>query len=135
MIFILGMVLSSRWRNVAIMLLLLLNYVVVRALWKIDVHLISTLVNKSLYYYYLCSLNNVFCKYYHYISLFKRLHSCHTTSNQVRRQLHDVYGCICFQFSRRSHRMFENARYIFVLHTCVTNHSQQNTFDSNRFVN
>jgi len=34
------------------MLLLLLNYVVLRALWKIDVHLISTLVYKSLYYYY-----------------------------------------------------------------------------------
>ena len=34
------------------MLLLLLNYVLLRALWKIDVHLISTLVNKSLYYYY-----------------------------------------------------------------------------------
>jgi len=30
------------------MLLLLLNYVVLRALWKIDVHLISTLVNKSI---------------------------------------------------------------------------------------
>jgi len=29
----------------------LLNYVVLRALWKIDVNLISTLVNKSLYYY------------------------------------------------------------------------------------
>jgi len=34
------------------MLLLLLNYVVLRALWKTDVHLISTLVNKSIYYYY-----------------------------------------------------------------------------------
>jgi len=33
------------------MLLLLLNYVVLKALWKIDVHLICTLVNKSLYYY------------------------------------------------------------------------------------
>ena len=33
------------------MLLLLLNYVELRALWKIDVHLISTLVNKSIYYY------------------------------------------------------------------------------------
>ena len=32
------------------MLLLLLNYVVLWALWKIDVHLISTLVNKSLYF-------------------------------------------------------------------------------------
>jgi len=31
---------------------LLLIYVVLRALWKIDVYLISTLVNKSLYYYY-----------------------------------------------------------------------------------
>jgi len=31
-------------------LLLLLNYVVLRGLWKIDVHLICTLVNKSLYY-------------------------------------------------------------------------------------
>jgi len=29
------------------MLLLLLNYVVMRALWKIDVYLISTLVNKK----------------------------------------------------------------------------------------
>jgi len=33
------------------MLLLLLNYVVLRALWKIDVHLINTL--KSLYYFFL----------------------------------------------------------------------------------
>jgi len=31
------------------MLLLVLNYVVLRALWKIDVYLISTLVNKSLF--------------------------------------------------------------------------------------
>jgi len=37
------------------MLLLFLNYVVLRALWKIDVHLISTFVDKSLY-----------CYYYHY---------------------------------------------------------------------
>jgi len=44
------------------MLLLLLNYVVLRALWTIDVHLISTLVNKSLYYYY----------YYYYIPLYLR---------------------------------------------------------------
>jgi len=34
------------------MLLLLLNYVVLRTLWKIDVHLISTLVNKSLFIIY-----------------------------------------------------------------------------------
>jgi len=34
------------------MLLLLLIYVVLMALWKIDVYLISSLVNKSLYYYY-----------------------------------------------------------------------------------
>jgi len=33
------------------MLLLLLNYVVLTAIWKIDVYLISTLVNKNLYYY------------------------------------------------------------------------------------
>jgi len=33
------------------MLLLLLNHVVLRALLKIDVYLISTLVNKSLYYH------------------------------------------------------------------------------------
>ena len=31
------------------MFLLLLNYVVLRALWKIDVHLISTLVKKSIF--------------------------------------------------------------------------------------
>jgi len=42
------------------MLLLLLNYVVLRALWKIDEHLISTLVNKSLYNYYYY--------YYYYIN-------------------------------------------------------------------
>jgi len=34
------------------MLLLLLNYFVLRALWKINLYLISTLVNKSLHYYY-----------------------------------------------------------------------------------
>ena len=40
-------------RNVYhIHLVLLLNHVVLRALWKIDVHLISTLLNKSLFYYY-----------------------------------------------------------------------------------
>ena len=39
------------------MLLLLLNYVVLRVLWKIDVHLISTLVNKSLYYYIIIIIN------------------------------------------------------------------------------
>jgi len=33
------------------MLLLLLIYVVLRALWKIAVHLISTFVNKTMYYY------------------------------------------------------------------------------------
>jgi len=32
------------------MLLLLFNYVVLRALWKIDVFIISTLVNKSIFY-------------------------------------------------------------------------------------
>jgi len=32
------------------MLLLLLIYVVLRALWKIYVYLISTVVNKNLYY-------------------------------------------------------------------------------------
>jgi len=36
-----------------LLLLLLLNYVVLRALWKIDVHLISPFINKSLYYYYI----------------------------------------------------------------------------------
>ena len=43
---------------------MLLNHVVnvvklycVEALWKIDVHVISTLVNKSLYYYYYWSIS------------------------------------------------------------------------------
>ena len=35
------------------MLLLLLNHVLLRALRKIDVYLISTVVNKSRYHYYL----------------------------------------------------------------------------------
>jgi len=39
------------------MLLLLLNHVVLRALCKIDVHLISTLVNKSLYYIIIIVIN------------------------------------------------------------------------------
>jgi len=49
------------------MLVLLLNYVVLRALWKIDVHLIRTLVNKSLYYLLLfkhVTLSGVFHKMY-----------------------------------------------------------------------
>jgi len=33
---------------------MLLNYVVLRALWKVGVHLIGTLVNKSLYLCYNC---------------------------------------------------------------------------------
>ena len=33
-------------------LLLFLNYVVLKALWTIDVYIISTVVNKILYYYY-----------------------------------------------------------------------------------
>jgi len=41
------------------MLLLLLIYVVLRALWKIDIYLISTLVNKSLYYYYVYDLRRI----------------------------------------------------------------------------
>jgi len=40
------------------MLLLLLIYVVLSALWKRDVHLISTLVNKSLNYYYYYTIMN-----------------------------------------------------------------------------
>ena len=52
--------------------LLLLNYVVLRALWKIDVHLISTLVNKSLYYYHNISTHKMwyiflFCSVLFYI--------------------------------------------------------------------
>jgi len=43
------------------MLLLLLNYVVLRALWKIDVDLISTLVNKSIYHYYYYSKESEKC--------------------------------------------------------------------------
>ena len=49
------------------MLLLLLIYVVLRALWTIDVHLISTLVNKSLYHLLLfkhVTLSGVFHKMY-----------------------------------------------------------------------
>ena len=42
------------------MLLLLLNSVVLRALWKIDVHLISTLVNKSLYYYNMTNVTFIY---------------------------------------------------------------------------
>ena len=50
---------------ILLQLLLLLNYVVLRALWKIDAYLISTLVNKSLYYiimlyYYYTQFSNMF---------------------------------------------------------------------------
>jgi len=37
----------------------LLIYVVLRALWKIDVYLISTLVNKSLYYFTVLALKMI----------------------------------------------------------------------------
>jgi len=43
------------------MLLLLLNQVVLMALWKIDAYLISTLVNKSLHYYYYQLHIQIFC--------------------------------------------------------------------------
>jgi len=42
------------------MLLLLLIYVVLMALWKTDVYLISTLVNKSLYYQYYYTMEHVY---------------------------------------------------------------------------
>ena len=41
------------------MLLLLLIYIVLRALWKIDVYLISILVNKSIFYYYMLKVYGV----------------------------------------------------------------------------
>jgi len=47
------------------MLLLLLNYVVLRALRETDGYLISTLVNKSLHYYYYYLL----LIYYYYYTL------------------------------------------------------------------
>jgi len=47
----------------------LLNYVVLRALWKIDVHLISTLVNKSLYYIIIILLLLLLLLLYHYMLL------------------------------------------------------------------
>jgi len=58
------------------MLLLLLIYVVLRALWKIDVYLISTLVNKSLYYHYSRQSRYHF-RLYHY-----------TTDIQVKNEIH-----------------------------------------------
>ena len=48
-------------------MLLLLNYVVLRALWKIDVHLISTLVNKSFLSLLYIVLGNYFSSSYAYI--------------------------------------------------------------------
>jgi len=41
------------------MLLLVLIYVVLRALCKIDVYLISTLVTRSLYYYYYTHISHM----------------------------------------------------------------------------
>ena len=41
----------NQWPSVVVGLLLT-HSTYMRALWKIDVHLISTHVNKSLYYYY-----------------------------------------------------------------------------------
>jgi len=41
----------NQWPSVVVCLILT-HSTYMRALWKIDVHLISTLVNESLYYYY-----------------------------------------------------------------------------------
>ena len=41
----------NQWPSVVVCLILT-HSTYMRALWKIDVHLISILVNKSLYYYY-----------------------------------------------------------------------------------
>jgi len=54
-------------------LLLLLNYVVLRALWKIDVHLISTLVNKRLYYYYYYYYYFIIIIFFKMITTYKRM--------------------------------------------------------------
>ena len=48
-------------------MLLLLNCVVLRALWKIDVHLISTLVNKSFLSLLYIGLGNYYSSSYAYI--------------------------------------------------------------------
>ena len=51
------------------MLLLLLTYVVLRALWKIDVYLMSTLVNKGLNYYYYYYAQHYYSHRYSLVSL------------------------------------------------------------------
>jgi len=59
-------------------ILLLLNHVVIVVKlccveglmeWKMDVHLISTLVNKSLYYYYYYYFYYYYYYYYYYIDV------------------------------------------------------------------
>jgi len=68
------------------MLLLLLTYVVLRALWKIDVYLMSTLVNKGLYYYSqhsLVSLNGNEMYMIEYLSLLQVKHRTGTVKQLV----------------------------------------------------
>ena len=52
------------------MLLLLLNYVVLRALRKIDVNVISTLVDKGLYYYLLLFMCELISRIRTYLSAY-----------------------------------------------------------------
>jgi len=54
------------------MLLLLSIYVVLRALWKTDVYLISTLVTKNLYYYSYYYYSYYYYHYYYYSVNFGR---------------------------------------------------------------
>jgi len=70
------------------MLLLLLIYVVLRALWNIDVYLISTLVNKGLYY----------CYYYYYKSLYNKiiLHDRKCTRSTLN-YIGSILKSICMQ--------------------------------------
>jgi len=58
------------------MLLLLLIYVVLRALWKIDVYLISTLVNKSPYY----------CYYYYYRTIEQMCSVAHSITLSLQKK-------------------------------------------------
>ena len=82
------------------MLLLLLIYVVLMALWKIDVHLISTLVNKSLhyyYYYYIIATDNELIRaslqlVYKALGHYHLLHTCKT-------QIAHENICVLHEFS------------------------------------
>ena len=113
------------------MLLLLLNYVVLRALWKIDVNLISALVNKSLYYTQYTLPNHVSLLFPIHIRLYNGVYFTNkfSTSTGLWIVQATIITCVCttqcslvsFPDSLECLAFFHRISSMFNTHLCLLN--------------